>query len=264
MNNTEKALKEKDLDINLLPVLMYLFHKLWIITLVAVIAAIGSFLIGKTFVKPKYQSGFTAYVNNQTQIDRDYLSSSDILASQKLVLTYSKIITSDTVLDAAAEKLGDNYTYERLANKVTTNVLDETELIRVNIVASNPEEAYRIAQAVSEVSPTCIQNIVEGSSMRIVDYPKYHSERFSPSYVKIGLIGGIIGAVLVATVLIILYFKDDTVKNENDLEARFNVLVVGVIPNLLEESHEKNSNYYYQRYETKISKEGQSEHNQQD
>ena len=263
MENNKKTPKEKDLDINLLPVLVYLLHRIWIIVLVAVIAAVGTFFAAKILVKPKYQSGFTAYVNNQTQFVRDSLTSSDILASQKLVLTYSKILTSDTVLEAAANELGEDYTYDRLNGKISTNVMDETELIRVNVLASSPEEAYDIAAAVSKASPDCIQNIVEGSSMRIIDYPKFPTERYSPSYFRIGLLGGIIGAVLAAMVLIIIYIRDDTVKNEGDLEARFDIMVVGVIPDMLTESAERSSSYYYQEYGAKDDTKGDERHGQE-
>jgi len=260
MNNNNATPKEKDLDINLMPVLLYLLHRLWIIILVAAIASIGTFFAGKFLVKPKYQSSFTAYVNNQTQINRDSLTSSDILASQKLVLTYSKIITSDTVLNEAAKLLGDDYSYERLSKKVSTNVLDETELIRVSVLASSPQEAYDIAEAISKAAPECIQNIVEGSSMRIVDNPKVPTERFSPSYVKMGLLGGVIAAVLVALILIILYFKDDTIKSESELEARFDIIVVGIIPDMMSQSNEKGSNYYYQEYGVNKHLKGDTKH----
>ena len=106
--------KEKEIDLSAL--FKSLFKKLWLIAAVALIAGAASFAYARFFVKPTYQAFFTAYINNkQSSHSSDSLTNSDILASQELVRTYSKILTSNTVLMRAADLLDEDYTYTSLA-----------------------------------------------------------------------------------------------------------------------------------------------------
>ena len=68
--------------------------------------------------------------------------------------------------------------------------------------------------------------------MKIIDYPQYTENRYKPSYIRYAVIGFAIGALLVAAWVIVRYFMDDTVKNENDLESRFSLPILGIIPDV--------------------------------
>lgn len=238
--------RQKDIDVNLAPILIALLKKAWLIILAAVIVGAGSYTVSKILIDPTYRSGFTAYVNNQTQTGRDSLTSSDILASQNLVMTYSKVIVSDTVLMPAAKAINLDYSYEKLSGMVSTVVEDETEIINVYVVARTPQLAYELAQSIAKVSPAHMADIIEGSSMKIIDNPRLQEEKFAPSYFRMGLIGALIGAALAIAVIIILFLRDDTIKQESDLEDKFGLPVVGIIPDMLEVSSEGDSYSYKQ------------------
>ena len=249
MKKTEsKKADNQELEINIIPLLKEIVKKIWLIALVGLIVGGGVFVGAKLMIKPTYRSGFTAYVNNkQGKENTDYLTSSDVTASKQLVLTYQKILTSNTILTAAAKSMELDASYNTLQKLVSTEVKDETEIISVFVVDTDPQFAYDYAQAISKTAPQYMAQIVEGSSMKIIDYPEYSEKRFKPSYTRFALIGFLIGALLVVIFVIIRYFMDDTVKNEGEVENKFALPILGVIPDVTKASNEGSDYYYYEQ-----------------
>ena len=217
--------------------------------LVGVIVGGAVFGVTKLLIKPSYRCGFTAYVNNQqAQADKSMLTNSDLVASQQLTKTFSYIIRSNSVLSASLKSINSDLTYAQFSGMVSTEIKDETELISVFVLNEDPQTAYDLANAIAETAPSYMSNIVEGSSMKIVDYPVFSAQRFKPSYLKFALLGFIFGFLFIAVIEIIRYFKDDSVKDENELEMRFTIPVLGVIPDINRSDHHKSSGYYSSDY----------------
>ncbi len=247
--NTSGAKKSEVNEIDLIPLFMALLKKAWLIILAALIVGAGFFAGTKTLVTPTYRASFTAYVNNRSQYyneDTNRLTSSDLSAAQELVRAYSKIITSRTVLTTAAQSISYDVSYSTLSGMVSTSVESETGIITVYVVAATPEEAYELACATAEVSPSQIANIIEGSSMKIIDSPRTPSSIYKPSYLKNTALGMLLGAAVAALYVIIRYLVDDKIKSEDELEAKFSIPVVGVIPDL--NSGSKHYGGYYKGY----------------
>lgn len=246
MEVQEKSLKKTaDVEINLVPLLKYLLKKIWIIVLAGFLIACIAFGVTKLFVKPLYRSSFTAYVNNQqVQANKDYLSSSDLTAAKELVRTYAQILKSRTVLTKASENLSLDYSYEKLSNMVSSEIQNETEIITVYVVHQDPNTAYTLSNEIAKIAPEYMSDIVEGSSMKVIDYPEYTNKRYKPSYSRYALLGFVVGMLLMAVVLLIRYFSDDTIHSESEVESRFGIPILGVIPDALAE-RSRNSDYYY-------------------
>ena len=135
--------------------------------------------------------------------------------------------------------------YNTLQKLVSTEVKDETEIISVYVVDTDPQFAYDYAQAISKTAPQYMAQIVEGSSMKIIDYPEFSDKRYKPSYSRFALIGFLIGALIVIVFVIIRYFTDDTVKSESDIESSFSIPILGVIPDVSKASNNHSDYYYY-------------------
>ena len=150
-------------------------------------------------------------------------------------------------MTTAAESIGIDKSYDSLAKGVSTEVKDETEIISVYVVDTDPQFAYDYAQAISKTAPTYMAQIVEGSSMKIIDHPEYSEKRFKPSYTSYAIIGFLIGALIVIVFVIIRYFMDDTVKDEGEVENKFALPILGVIPDVTKASNKGSDYYYYEQ-----------------
>ena len=63
------------------------------------------------------------------------------------------------------------------------------------------------------------------------------------------MLGFLAGAVITLVYVLVRYFKDDSIKSEGDLEGRYNLPVIGVIPNLNEtKGLNYGQNEYYNEY----------------
>lgn len=208
-------------------------HVGWIL-LAGIICGVLTFVGTHLFVTPQYRSSFTAYVNNRSGQDNgnNTVTSADLMASQSLVKTYSAVITSRSVLEAAAAQSGIGSDYTQLSGMVSTQAVGDTEIISVSVTMPDAEQAAALAGAISEVAGEYIARIVEGSSMQIVDQPVIPTSIYSPSYKKNLLQGIILGIVLACGVIVLRELLDDRVKDRGTLEARFGIPVIGSIPNM--------------------------------
>lgn len=231
MKGQEKHNSKAEFNIFLL--IKAIWKRVWLIVLVGLSVALIAFLLTKLLIAPTYRSGFTAYVNNQqTQTTKDYLTASDVNASKDLVRTYNSIIRSSAVLSSAAKSSDLNYSYSQLRNMVTTEIQGETEIIKVYVVSKDPQVSYDLALAISKNAPGILADIVEGSSMKIIDSPELIKSQYGPNYFKYAVLGFILGALAVLIKCIVDFIRDDRIKSEQDLEERFSIPILGIIPDL--------------------------------
>ena len=232
--NSNNSFRDDEVVIDLIPLLKALKKKLPLIIAVSLIGAAIAACISMFVITPMYRTDFRVYVNNKA--DNDYqesLTSADVSAARSLASTYAEIIESRTVLQEAANNCGlGSLDYEKqLLKLVSAEPSTTTELITVYVKGTSPMNALYLAQAVSMSAQARISNIIEGSSMVIVDEPYTPTAKFSPSNSKNTIIGFLIGAVLICGIIAIKEITDTRVKNEESLEERFSIPVLGTVPN---------------------------------
>ena len=244
-----RQIQEDERSIDLLPLFKALLAKLWLMIFFGMITGSIVFGVTKVLIKPVYRCGFTAYINNQqSQIDKNIVTSSDLVAAQQLTKTYGFIIQSNTVLSASLKAIQSDIAFEDFKKMVNTEIKDETELISVYVKNQDPDMAYQLANAVAKTAPKYMSQIVEGSSMKIVDYPEPTVTRYGPSYVKYGVVGFLFGVLLIMIKTIIFFFQDDRVKSDQQIEESFDIPILGIIPNGTSIGQQKNGHYYYSYY----------------
>ena len=155
VTNNKQDTGVREIEVNIAPLLSAIAKKLWLIILGAALGALVFYGFTQLFIKPTYKSSFTAFVNNQTQSNaqKSAVSSADLQASRELVLTYSRILTSNNVLVASAEFINLDMSYEQLSRCVTTEVIDNTQVIRVNVITTDANLSFRLAQGIANTPP---------------------------------------------------------------------------------------------------------------
>lgn len=221
---------EDDVEINLLGVVQLLWGKIWTILFCGLFCAVLVFGCLRAFVTPKYTAVVKMYVNNSDSSDTTSITQSDLTASAKLVDTYAAIISSNTVLTQVLEEAGvDGISPGALESMISTASVNDTEVFVVSVEDSNPGRAALLANTIAEVAPVSIAEIVEGSSVKVVDTAEIPTEISSPHYKQLTLLGGGIGFLLSCIVILIRELMDTSVKSEADLDA-FKVPVLCVMP----------------------------------
>lgn len=240
-------------EINLAELLSALLRKVWLIILCAVVAGALVYAYTVNFVTPMYQSRITVYVNNTVFTNSNNnlsISATDLATSQRLVATYINILESNFVLDPVAEKVGHGLTASHIRSMIMAAPLDETEVFEVRVSNSDPQLAATIANAIAEVAPEKIEEIVVGSSTKIIDVAKVAAAPYAPNKSRNTTFGMIGGALIAVCIVVLQTLLDVRVKGEEDLALISTAPVLGLIPDLALESKDSYgySGYKYSAY----------------
>lgn len=220
-----------EISINMQELLLAYLKKWWVIFICLIIGAAAAFGFTHQFVTPMYQASISIYVNNNKSIHKkENLSSADLAAAKQLVNTYMAIAKSNRVLDQIVAKMSGEYSSDQLSRMIRAEQLDDTETFCIYVLHENPEEAAKIANAVAEVAPGVISDLIQGTSARVIDTARVPQSRYSPNYGKMTLLGGVFGVLAALGVLTIHILFDTHIHDENDLQSFYPLLVLGRIP----------------------------------
>lgn len=237
---------QDEVEIDLLHLAQVLWHHVIPIILVGAIFGTAVLAFTKMFVKPTYDSEVYLYVNsNDLSVGGTKVSLSDLSAAKSLVDTYIVILNTRTTLNEVIERAGVDYTYEELKKMISAKSVNGTEIFSVDVNSTNPQEAALLANTIAEVLPYKIAEIVDGSSVRIVDYAVVAPKRSTPSYSRNTMIGILLGLMLMSAIYIIRDLMDEQIHDTDYLTKTYgDIPVLAVIPDLTAKSA---SHYSYYR-----------------
>ena len=242
-----------EIEIDLVKLVKTLWQKALVIILIAVIMATITFAVTLLFITPQYQATASLYVNNSSfsfGASSFSISSSELSASSSLVNTYIYILKSRTTLEDVISASGVPYNYEALSKMISAKAVSGTAAFDVTITSTSPTEAELIANTIAQVLPERISEIVDGSSVRIVDYAIVPAHRASPSFTKNTIIGFLVGGVLAAAVVVIKFLIDEQndvlIHSADELRELYpDITVLALIPDM---RLSEKKGYYYSSY----------------
>lgn len=250
MENSGKNQSGEYYTIDLLQIAKALWKHLWAIILAAVIGAGSGFSYAYFFIAPTYSSSVMLYVNNGSFTIGNTgfnISSSEIVAAQSLVNTYTEILNNRTTYEKVIQKSGVNYTPSELARMVKAGPSNKTEILKVTVTSTDPYEAATIANCIAEVLPDRIAQIIDGASMEVVDtaVPDFH--KIAPSITKYVAVGLILGALFAIGVITVFVLMDDTIHDEDYVLQTYDYPVLAKLPDLLGDSSKRSKYRYYKK-----------------
>ena len=245
--------KNDEMEIDLLELFRALWKRALAIILVAVIVGTAAFAVTLFFVSPKYKATASMYVNNSSfsfGSTSFSISPSELSASNSLVSTYIFILESRTTLEDVIAKAGLSYDYEELSGMITTEALSGTAAFTVTVESESPAEAELIANTIAQLLPDRIAEIVDGSSVRIVDYAIIPAHRSSPNYIKNTAIGVLLGGFLAAGIVTVRFINDESryevIHSADELREIYpDITVMALIPDM---RLSDKKGYYYSSY----------------
>ncbi len=240
----ETTIQEVGGGIDLIRILMAMLKKLWLIVLSVILC--GGIAFGYTYyyIEPLYQTTAQFYVNNRSvdlggaQVD---ITSGDISTSNSLHATYSAILKTRTVLEAVIERGNLTYSYDQLYDMISSSSISSTAIFTVTVTSKNAEETASIANIITEVLPEKAAQIVEGSSMAILEYAVIPGGPFSPSITRNTMLGMIVGILLSCGAIALVTILDNRIHSEDEIAETHEVPLLAVIPYI---GKNKSSNAY--------------------
>ncbi|MBO5143540.1 MAG: hypothetical protein J6C46_11235 [Clostridia bacterium] len=214
-------------------------RKTWFILAIFIGAFLG-IVYTKYMVVPKYTSFATLLLaknssvtsENANMITDEAITQSDITLNQKLISTYSEIMKSKRVSNTVIDNLGLDMSYEEIIKCINVSAVKDADVIKLSITTKDPALSASIANEMTEVFTTVVSERYNLQNIYVLDEAENDEEPVNVSLVKNIVIFAAIAFVLVAGVVFVIYYFDNTVKSEEDIKKLTDLPVLGIIPNV--------------------------------
>lgn len=236
-------------EYNIMDLLLLFLHKIWWIIAGALIGGTALFCYS-TFALPlEYSSHISMYVQSYKTINTNNSSNlNDISNSKQLINTYIEVLKDDAVMRAIGENLIEDYGYDTVAgnfsmedgnvspsslrSKLSITSVSDTSALKVVVTTKNADISASICNIMAEVSPGFIKDAVGVGAIRTIDTAKAYYEPVAPNVTKNTLIGFAAGMILVAVIIFLIDFFDNTVKGTDVISEKYKKSIIGEIPQI--------------------------------
>ena len=241
--DTKQTQQDNEMVIDLVQLAKALWTLDRVFILAMVIFGAAAFSYAYFLITPLYKASAMLYVNNSSlSVGSTKVDLSDLNAAQSLVDTYIVILKTRTTLEDVIEAAGLSYDYETLSDMIEAGAVNSTEVFSIEVTSPDPAESEKIANTIAELLPDRIAEIVDGSSVRIVDYAVVPSHKASPSLSRYTLLGLLLGAVVSCGVIVLMVLFDEQIRDEDYVRETFDLPLLAAVPDLTAKSA---GDYYY-------------------
>lgn len=219
--------KNDEIEIDLIELLQVFMSKLWIIILCMVIFGGSVFAGTKLLITPKYTASSMIYILTKTT---SVTSLADIQMGEQLTVDFETLAKSRPVVERVMQDVGMDSTYEDVVEMIETVNPEDTRILKFNVTHEDPELAKEFANVLAEITADRVAYIMDTDKPKIVEEAVLPDEPSSPSTLKNTVIGAMIGAMLSAGVIMVLYLMNDTIQTEEDVRKHLGLNTLAAIP----------------------------------
>ena len=201
------------------------------------------------FVQEKYSATGSVLATNGGSVfsesnDKLSVQGTDINASINLSTTIVDILKTPDIYKQLAEELNGKYQYSQLKSWASVTKRSEYSMfIDIKFETNNREEAIIITNTFLELAPDYINQFIPNSSSTAVSMAD-SAYKTSPKTASTTLFAILIGAVLCYLIVYLVSLNNITIQNEEDFKDRYNIPILGNIPNFTEVQNKKYAYYY--------------------
>ncbi len=223
----------KELDLTKL-FKLFISHLLPIL-LAGVIFAAAAFSYCTYVADPVYRTDASILVNNgglsdSYQSTTGIISGSNISASLYLITTCVNVLNENEIYKELAEKLDGKYTYTQLQRLFTVAERDDNSLlIDVSVQGSDAKEIKNITNQFLEIVPAYIGETIKYTDIKIIGKAD-KVYKVGPRTLYFTVAAFIVGVALCYLAYFIVFLLRNTVENDMDFKARYDVPLLGTVP----------------------------------
>lgn len=238
--NAEKtAIKPEDVD-RLAPTMLIrdMLYRLkrfwWVILLVTALFAALFYYHSSTTYSARYVAEATVSV--EIVNGGQYANQN---TAQQMGTVFPYILTSGALSDVIATDLGTN----GVPGTITVSSIRGTNLLTINVTASDPNMAYSTLQSVLKNYPEVARYVVGQTRLTVIDDSGVPSDSGRSSVLRGSLRrGAIIGFAIGVLMLLFYTINTRTIRSEAELRALLNIPYFGALPIIQRKRRTQNTN----------------------
>ena len=211
--------------------MLELFHamlqKAWLIILLLVLGVGIAFGATKLLITPLYTASSQIYILTKTT---SVTSLADIQMGAQLTSDFAVLAKSRPVVENVIDELDLDYTYEELADQITTENPSSTRILKISVANPDPELAKNLANALGEETAERVAYVMTTDKPKVVEEAVTPKKPSSPNVLKNTLLGGMLGAVLAMGIIVLIYLMNDTIQTEEDVRKYLNLHTLAAVP----------------------------------
>lgn len=201
------------------------------------------YAISRFILVPTYTSTSIIYVMSK---ETTLTSLADLQIGSQLTSDYKVLVTSRTVMEDVIKKLHiEGMDYLDLRKKITLNNPNNTRILNISVLDTDPKRAKELTDAISECASDYIADIMEQDPPKIIEYGEIPLHKTGPHTGKNTLISAMLFLMVAVAGVTIAMITDDTIKTEDDIEKYFNLPVLASIPEKDPDAAKKSDQYNY-------------------
>ncbi|WP_081828194.1 YveK family protein [Oribacterium sp. FC2011] len=234
---------DDDDEIDLAQIFFELKKNILFLVMALILGGGIGYSISKFVLVPTYTSTSMIYVMSK---ETTLTSLADLQIGSQLTSDYKVLVTSRTVMEDVIKKLNiDNMDYLDLRRKITLENPQNTRILNISVLDTDPTRAKHLTDAVSECASDYIADIMEQDPPKIIEYGEIPLKKTGPHNGRNALIAAAVFFMITAGFIVISTITNDTIRTEDDIENYFNLPVLAAIPEKDPEAAKKADQYNY-------------------
>ncbi len=209
-------------------------RRLWLIILCTVIGFIGTYMYVQHSTIPVYSttmkvSTLSNFGNNeQMSTAGNYLNM--LTLSQRRVATYLELMKTTAFYEQVAATSGIGYTADAVGSMLTFSPIEDMGFFYITITGTDPQAIKLVADAVGQEMYPFIESLLPDTAVSVVEPPKVPTTPINSTAKNSAVKGALVGAVIAMAIIAAVAFFDSHIKDEETLASRYDIPVLGVIP----------------------------------
>lgn len=241
-------------DIDLKELLEIVLKKWWLILLFTIVGAVTAYSLTKIFVAPVYEAKTVLYIGQEDSgLGSIGISLGQLEADSQLIIDYKQLALTRLVIDQVVKNTGlkisedgsrgglfgigegspddsMDISYKAFRTNTVIETVQDSRLFTVGFRDTNPQIAKMVSDELAKQLTLAVSQIVGVENIRILDEAMVPQTPVAPNEFLNAVIGGMLGFILSLFIVVIMFLRNDTVKDEEDIEKLIGISVLGSIP----------------------------------
>ena len=226
--NRRRGMDSDVTEIDLFDLFCYYLDKIGFIIIGAVLCEIIAFGVSYYTLPDTYSSTSKMYVVSAS--DEANLDITDLNMGDALAADYEEIIVSRALLSQVVENLKLDLSYDQIKSMVSVSHPADTRIIGVTVTSTDQRLCGTIANEIMAVTMDYFPKTMDTVYPVITEKALPIGNKTGPNHIKNACLGGMAGFMVVIILLTILFLRNDTIKNEGDIEKMFGFKVLATFP----------------------------------